>query len=631
MSKKNIEVRNKTSNKSGFIDQYTNTWRMSHAPTVNAEFSWFQMLPVIIFTAFVIMITRMAQYTAPVTGYYWHSDQTKFVDFFSYYKSVVIIFMGLLVLTIILYKMVTQSLVIKKTWLYIPAGIYTFFVILSYILSPYKYFALHGWLDRFEGTIVILCYMLMLFYIINTVNTEKQIKWIIYSLGISSTLLGILGLSQFLNHDFFKTTFGKELITPSYFWPNVDKLRFTFTTEIYQTVYNINYVSFYLTLLVPIAGLLFIAEKNWKKKIIYGVITGLLIFNILGSKSSSGVLGLGVAFIIALIILNRNLIKWWKSIIAVLGAIAIILALTFNALAPEIENATKGIFEKFTYSPINQYIDFMDTNKEKLIMSCNNEPLTVVVNLKNPEIGDVKLYDKNKKQLNTTKSTKDNSYTINDQRFKMYNLRYVNDDGRYFLIVKIESSVWPFEITKSGIFYYNRIRKLVDLDPVPSIGFKYHEGFGSGRGYIWSRSLPLLKDRLFIGSGADTYCLVFPHKDYVGKINAPGWADNTHIIVDKPHDMYIQTGVNTGIISLIAELVLFFGYVGWCFKIYLRKEINDFTSLIGVGIFIGICGFLIAALFNDSSVSVAPMFWGLLGTGIAINFMLSKKEVKIKE
>jgi H+/Cl- antiporter ClcA len=60
------------------------------------------------------------------------------------------------------------------------------------------------------------------------------------------------------------------------------------------------------------------------------------------------------------------------------------------------------------------------------------------------------------------------------------------------------------------------------------------------------------------------------------------------------------------------------------FRIYYRAEYTDFLTYAGAGIFFGICGFLVAGLFNDSTVSVMPMFYGLLGTGIVINRMLGE-------
>ena len=44
-----------------------------------------------------------------------------------------------------------------------------------------------------------------------------------------------------------------------------------------------------------------------------------------------------------------------------------------------------------------------------------------------------------------------------------------------------------------------------------------------------------------------------------------------------------------------------------------EKDINYGFEL---GIFVAIIGYLVAGIFNDSAVSVAPIFWLLLGTGI---------------
>ena len=54
---------------------------------------------------------------------------------------------------------------------------------------------------------------------------------------------------------------------------------------------------------------------------------------------------------------------------------------------------------------------------------------------------------------------------------------------------------------------------------------------------------------------------------------------------------------------------------------------NNFDSLfaqVGVAILAAVLGYAVAGLFNDSVVSVAPVFWVLLGIGISINLRLSK-------
>jgi O-antigen ligase len=186
-----------------------------------------------------------------------------------------------------------------------------------------------------------------------------------------------------------------------------------------------------------------------------------------------------------------------------------------------------------------------------------------------------------------------------------------------------DTQIWPFVLTEEGVFYHNNENgKRVKLRNVPHAGWSDNPNFGSGRGYIWSRTLPLLRDTIFLGRGADTYCIYFPHDDYVGKYNA-GW--NINMVVDKPHNMYLGAAVGTGVISVAALLALFLIYLAQSFRLYLRMQYDDFVSVVGVGIFFGVLGFLVSAFVDDSSVSVMPLFYGLFGVGIAINALLSAR------
>jgi O-antigen ligase len=141
--------------------------------------------------------------------------------------------------------------------------------------------------------------------------------------------------------------------------------------------------------------------------------------------------------------------------------------------------------------------------------------------------------------------------------------------------------------------------------------FDGYERAGSGRGYIWSRTLPLLKDYIFIGSGPDSFVFEFPQDDIVGKMN---FMHNTYIIVDKPHNLYLQMAINSGIISLILFLIAagYFVLVGFykIFKGYLLDPL-------AVGIYLSIVGYLATSFFNDSVVSIAPIFWIFFGYGMS--------------
>lgn len=152
------------------------------------------------------------------------------------------------------------------------------------------------------------------------------------------------------------------------------------------------------------------------------------------------------------------------------------------------------------------------------------------------------------------------------------------------------------------------------------IGFEGKEQLGSSRGYIWSRTLPLLKNCLIKGYGADTFTYVFPQNDVLAKYYSYSQFNaGFYITVDKPHNMYLQMFYSNGLIALIAFLVIVVFYLVDCFRLYaLRREYRREQTM-GAAIMLGVVGYLTAGLFNDSVVSVAPVFWILLGTGAALN------------
>ena len=589
------------------------------------------------FTAFIILLVRMHSYQRPMDQFFWSNGNNNLVDFFSYYKMLFILICAGLAVLVILYRFTTQTFRLQRSYAYYPMLIYAAFVALSYAFSPYKDFAFLGYNDRFEGTLTLIAYMVMLFFIINTMRKESHTKWVIYPLAISSAILSILGLTQALDKDFFRTTIGKKLITPSSFWENLDSLNFTFQNrEIYQTVYNINYVSFYLTLLVPLFGMLFIYEQHLKKKVLWGVLTGLLVFNLIGSASSGGFAGLAVAVIIAVIVLNKRLIEWKRPVLIVIALILVIGGVTYQRWLPEVSGALNSVLGRTaivqetptvdaTAASVRPTIDYIVTNEDSVELSLNGEPLNVNLSYySDGKVEGMTLADGEGQPIAMKPAAEAGTYTIEDERFfALATISYAADGEQYYILLNTVDEQFPFAIMEDGLFYTTKAGRLVDMDIVPAIGWEDNQQFGSNRGYIWSRTLPMMKETLLIGHGADTYSITFPQNDYAGKYSV-GFP--TNIIVDKPHNMYMGMVLGTGMLSLLALLTLFGIYLVQSFRLYYRAAYTDFLTYAGAGIFFGISGFLVAGLFNDSTVSVMPMFYGLLGTGFVINRLLGQKQ-----
>lgn len=646
---------------------------MSHAPQIDDPSGGWQLLPAVFFSAFVILIVRMHTYTRPMSRFFWtpQTDTSSITDFFSYYKMVAVFICAGAVLILLLYRVTTQSLAIRRSPVYLPMAGYTLCVTASYQLSDYKEFSLLGWNDRFEGTLVLLCYMLLLFYIINSIRTERHVKLFLIPLAASGAILSLLGLSQALDKDFFRTAIGQKLLVPNIagasgtpLWESIDAaalqgepfLKFTFQNrEIYQTVYNINYVSFYLTLLIPLFGMLFIRAWIRKEKgsglkaAGLALLFALLVYNMIGSASSGGLMGLGVIGLAGLALLNKKLLAWAKPLLILFLITGLVAAVTADRWIPELRGAfhstTGGTALKEPAAPeelteaaagsVKPVIDYFATHPDRIDLSLNGRPLSLVAERSgNGQLTGVSVLDEEGKPVALESLPADPEggparYALSDLRYRPYmtvSMGSVMDTsaiGFSAISLHTPAITWDFAVSAEDILYRNRMGKLVDLDPVEHIGFDNNPGFGSWRGYIWSRSFPLLKNTLFLGTGADTYCAVFPQEDYAGKYSTGATHD---IVVDKPHNMYIGVAIGTGGLSLLALLAIFGIYLFSSARIYRRASYgDDFLTFAGSGVFFGIIGFLAAALVNDSSVSVMPMFYGLLGLGIAINDKLAAR------
>ncbi len=627
-------------------------------------YSILKLLPAIIFSSVVITIVRAHVYTQPLSQFYWteKTDDTVITDFFAYDKMVLLVICAVIAALMIFTGWATGNLKLERSGSYKYIAVYTAFVLLSYIFCSYKDFALLGYQDRFEGLLSLLSYMIMLVFIYNMVQSARDVKIMMVPLGVSMFLLGLLGVSQSMDHDFFRTVLGQKLITPNRMldngikaWDFIDQLaeegnllyKFTFThREVYQTVYNINYTSFYLSLILPICALIFIKYFNDKEGgntriAVCAASLGLYalsLHNFFCANSASGYFGLVVMALGVLIFFHGKIKEWLKpGLIIVLASVLVMVGISERWL-PEVSSKAKETIStssdqiigedgvKRDPFVINDIVTYEDGFSMEIMGSRFDARLE--------ESGALSFTDEEGKTLDVELINGD--YVFSDPRFAPYasvKLGSGEDGASYAIVTTVNPDKYkeedPDACKYDWVFRYNGVKFMLmtpvgyfcDSVEVPKFGFEGHYNFGSGRGYIWSRSIPMLKDTLLIGHGPDTYCLYFPHYDYAGKYSS--WRPN--IVVDKPHSWYLDIGINTGCVSLAAMLGLYAYYLLDCLRGCVRLEGKDaFLEYTGCGIFLGIAAFLVVALFNDSTVSTAPLFYSLLGLGLAINRILRK-------
>jgi len=178
-----------------------------------------------------------------------------------------------------------------------------------------------------------------------------------------------------------------------------------------------------------------------------------------------------------------------------------------------------------------------------------------------------------------------------------------------------------FVFTDQGVFNLDLFGRKIPVKRADSIGFQGRETLFSSRGYIWSRTVPLLKDTLWLGHGPDTFFFYFPQSDRIGKYL---YLDSAEAVVDKPHNLYLQTWMNTGLLSLLALLALFGYYIITSLRLYCFTPQDNIYSSVGMACLTAITAYLICGLVYDSCICVAPVFWCLLGLGAACNHWLEQ-------
>lgn len=547
------------------------------------------------------------------------------IDIFSYYKVVFLLLFTLAGLFIYLFNKKEGLLDTRRIVYYIPAGIYAIFILLSAIASPYKTIALWGFFGQYEGVFVLLGYLVLMFLSMNLLTNENNIKKVLLWLLISASIIGLIGLLQYLGIDpvkaFAMMTVPKSLkITmDSYLGPKT----------VGSTLFNPNYVGSYMAMLLPFTVLLFAWVKKKSYKLMLATLSCLTIFNWIVCDSRAGIMGGIVAFLVIAVMYRKMLLKH-KLVIALVAVflcgVMVILNFATNGLIAERLKRITSITAKD--NALVNTAEFDSTIKGLIDISMSDDRAKIVTDKGTMQIvlmdsGEIRLLDRDNKELDY--SVDNNSIAIKDERFS--NIKLLNNPQYGTMIVYYNKyKLIDIVFTQDGLMStYNRWMSFRDDKVIKTFGFEGMEAFGSNRGYIWSRTLPLIKSTVLLGHGPDTFSMYFPQYDYVGKLQ---YYQTGGIFIDKPHDFYLQTIMNTGIVSLIALLALFGIYFITSIKVYIKGEFSTLKSIAGLACFAAFCGYTVSAFFNDSNVSVAPVFWILFGMGIGINISLLKDKTK---
>lgn len=611
-------------------------------------------IPLVIIIAIIPLLMHMYTLMYVDEGLADALNGTTSTDLYSQVKAnALLILSGIMAL--VLFLVISRA---KIKWnkpikiMTIGLGIFFVISLLSTIFSKNPSVAWWGMPDRAEGMAITMCYILIFLYTIYAYQNKADFWMFTISLGVLVVALTAIGYTQFIGKDILiNSDFFKKLILTKEAYDSGMSLSSQFGAGVvYATLMHYNYMGTFGAMMLPFFVILAVFYKDIRGKIFFGILSLCTLFLLIGSTARSALIGVIIAAIVFIILFSKKMIKEWKAtLVAIVAVIVVIVGLNV---------ATNGSVFSRVPTLIADFKGLFSSQKENTYY--DNIPIKETVTTDNG----VRFTLQSGKQLNVTSDEKeqpvftDENGTVLEPELAITGFRgtdgvvgykFPGTEYEKFMFEKSEviqtdeNQVIP---TIYSVYYddkeiFNLMFKdgrvlfsdtfpikPIEVGPVPSIGFKGKERLGSSRGYIWARSIPMLKDSLLLGNGPDTFAIYFPQHDYLGK-----WAayDTPRIIVDKAHNLYLGMWINNGLVALIGFLILIITYLAWSFKLYAFKTNLNNNQVLGVAIMLAIIGYLGAGIFNDSVISVAPIFWVIFGVGVAVNYQNSlQKQAKEK-
>lgn len=542
------------------------------------------------------------------------------VDIYSYYKMMTTFVTGIVMLVMLLvYKGIEIKDTIKtreiETKSALVFGLLMFSAI-STIMSQYKSVAITGFDDRYEGFLAFFTYFVAVIYSYYFIDRHDKVNKVVKFIGISSLIVSIFGLLEYFGYPLLSQQWFIKLITSSSLFNEIKSLNYTLGKfRISSTLYNPNFVGSYMAIVITMMIGYFIDNKDKKiTKFIY-ILMPVLGFTLAGSKSSAGVVGIIVSF--AIMIISVLLAKGGKKAIAQVLILIVLASASFFAeplVSGSDELISSEINDLSNNSVLSDHV-YKNIDVEPTYIKIDYDDLAFMMSIDGDRL---EFKDSNGQVLKYQLDTTTNVMKIDDDRYRDVLLKFTKDNTS--AILKIGKLDLAIGFTKDGLAYSDPYSNVYKQEPtIPSIGFEGKERFGNSRGYLWSRSLPLIKETIIIGKGPDTFAFYFPQNDILGKIN---YLSDYRMLVDKPHNMYIQMAVDNGLISVLLFIVLMF-MIGLKLLLDLLKKQD--VSFIRIGIVSGIIGYCVAAVFNDSNICVSPLFWTAVGLSVALERIENSK------
>lgn len=594
------------------------------------KFSVGYLLPLIIVLVLLPLLVRQHKYNVSLIKYDWFQGRSNTSDLFLYIKMLWFNIVTILILCFMVFMIFSEEM--KPAWdkMLIPIFIYGLLALLSAFVSVDKYCSFAGSYEQFESVWSLLGYVIVLYYAYFVLQNKGAVEKLLPCLVVGITLLVVFGLFQAVGKDPMSFQFLQKLFLTDK--TMVGKLIFPFEKgRVYATLYNPNYVGSYVVLVFPVLIALVMQKQKLWIRIFCVLLAGALVFILYASQSRAGIVVLMITFLIMLLCMRRIFVGNLK-LIGAMFAVAIIGFIAVDFLSQNM--LTSRLRSMFHIERQEYALEDIETGKDVTFYYQGEEAHFSL----DRSAGEAEMHIVDGEGAAVAyEPAEDGTYSITDPRFPFQFGIDQSDGFQGFHVVtpRVINGSNPDNFMRT--WYFSNQLKPGDTDYyVRGAGqalfkMKRHASdskflahyfqIANARGYLWSRTFPLLKKYFFLGSGPDTFVVAFPNDDLVGLMN--GGHDNQ--VITRPHCMYLQIATQTGVLSLLAFLIFYAWYLISSIRIYWNEKYESLLSKVGLAVMMGILGYLIVALTNDSMIVVAPVFFAMTGMGMGINHRLKKE------
>lgn len=240
------------------------------------------------------------------------------------------------VLCVIAFSMIrTKKILIPRLPFQIPFLALIFVQMMSFLFSIDRHVSWFGYYGRFNGGVLSLLAYGVIMYGFGYFFSAKDIRSVLSTTLLSSTLVMIWGLSGLVGHDLSCLVFTGQFNNSC--WTD----QFRPAERMFSTLGQPNWLGAYLAVHFFI-GLYSIVSERWKRWYVgYGYIL-LVVVSLLATKSRSALLSVGVGLIVFVVAMGRTrvveLLRSQKRRVAVLGLLCLIAVLVLKTGVERIDS-----------------------------------------------------------------------------------------------------------------------------------------------------------------------------------------------------------------------------------------------------------------------------------------------------